>query len=235
MAYLVKGSGMAIAAVSAGDYRAFACAQQVVFRCESDIFETSTTSTGPYRTYRPAGLNKWSVTLNGVMYLRDLSTTKNFALDTITQQIRTDGYNIKITFTDEGGFTNTITGFVYIPFTEITGGAQNPFTKWTVEFQGSGAFELNVTPSPICETVVTYRYDATGGETSFTDAVLIARIPLLGFRSTDEYDIIESGGPPGVQQFLYDSTTGTISWDTGNPANTPVDGVPERFVFTYKS
>ena len=234
MAYLVQGSGMAIAAVKSGDYRAFACVQQIIFRCASDILETSTTSTGPYRTYRPVGLTDWSITLNGVTYLRDQSTTKNFILETVTQQIRTDGYDIKITFTDEGGFANTITGHVFIPYSEIAGGAQNPFSKWTVELQGSGAFELNVTPEPICEIVDTYRYEATGGETSFTDALLIARTPLLGFRSTSEFDIITTGSP-GKQELHYDSSTGTISWDPTNPANPPVDGVPERFTFQYKS
>ena len=220
---------MAIAAIKSADYRAFACVQQVVFRVETGLLETSTTSTGPYRTFRPDGLTKWSITLNGVTYLRDQSTTKNFALETVTQQIRNDGYSIKVTFTDEEGYVNTITGFCYIPYTELTGGASNPFSKWTVELQGSGEFELNVTPEPICEIVDTYYYTAVGSETSFVDATLIARTPLLGFRSTDEFEVIEAG-TPGNQQLHYDSSTGTISWDTNNPAN-----AGERFTFTYKS
>lgn len=229
MAYLVRGSGMVIAAVKSADYRGFACAQNITFRCETELLETSTTSTGPYRTFRPVGFTTWSITLSGVTYLRDQSATKNFALETVTQQIRTDGYSIKITFTDEEGYVNTLTGFVYIPYTEITGGAQNPFSKWTVEFQGSGEFELNVSPEPICEIVETYRYTATGGETSFVDATLISRTALLGFRNTDEFKVI-TAGTPGNQELKYDSTTGTISWTTEYPAE-----VGERFTFTYKS
>lgn len=229
MAYLVQGSGMAIAAIKSADYRAFACVQQVILRVESDMFETSTTTTGPFRTYKYSGLTKWSVTLNGVTYLRDQSTTKNFALETITQQIRNDGYDIKITFTDEEGYVNTITGRVVIPYTEISGGAQNPFSKWTVEMQGEGTLELNVSPEPICETVETYRYTATGGETSFVDATLISRTALLGFRNTDEFKVI-TAGTPGNQELKYDASTGTISWTTGYPAD-----AGERFTFTYKS
>jgi hypothetical protein len=230
MAYLVQGSGMAIAAVKTGDYRAFACVQQVIFRVETGLLETSTTSTGPYRTFKPDGLTKWSITLNGVTYLRDQSTTKNFALDSVTQQIRNDGYDVKITFTDEGGYANTITGFCYIPYTEITGGASNPFSKWTVELQGSGEFELNVTPEPICEIVNTFRYTSTaGGETSITDATLIARTHLLAFRTTDEFKIITTG-TPGNQEILYNSATGGLSWSADNPLN-----IGERITFTYKS
>lgn len=229
MAYLVQGSGMAIAAVKSADYRAFACVQQVILRVESDMYETSTTSTGPFRTYKYSGLTKWSVTLNGVTYLRDQSTTKNFALETITQQIRNDGYEIKITFTDTEGFINTVTGRVVIPYTEITGGAQNPFSKWTVEMLGEGTLEINVSETPICKVVDTYRYTATGGETSFNDATLIARTPVLGFRGTDEFNVI-TAGTPGNQELKYVSGTGTISWDADNPAN-----AGERFTFTYKS
>lgn len=234
MAYLVKGSGMVIAAVKSGDYRAFACAQSITLRVESDVLETSTTSTGPWRTHKPLGLNKWSVTLNGVTYLRDQAVTKNFILETITEQIRTDGYDIKITFTDSEGFANTLNGAVYIPYSEITGGSQNPFSKWTVEFIGNGAFALDVTPTPICEVVEKYYYDAAGGETSFTDATLIARTPLLGFRGQLEFKVITAGSP-GQQQLKYDSSTGTVSWDPTNPALAPVDGVAERFTFVYKS
>lgn len=234
MAYYVRGSGVIIEAVKSGSYRRFACAQSVVVTVDTELIETSTPTTGVWKTFRALGQNSWMVSLQGIVYLRDQSATKNFALETITEQIRQDGYDIKITFTDTDGYVNYISGSVLIPTTELTGGAINPFSKFSVEFQGDGALEINASLTSINEEVFTYYYDAVGGETSFTDASLIGVTPLLGFRGTLEFRVITSGSP-GVQELLHDSSTGTISWDATNPALAPVDGVPERFTFTYKS
>lgn len=228
MADVVRGKNIVLTAIKDSEYRPFACATDLTLTVNTELLETSTATTGPYRTFRPVGLSDWDVELGGVLFLRDLAVTKNYALESIIQQIREDGYDIKITFTDEGGFVKTFSGFVFIPTTVISkNSASNG--RWNIRFQGSGEFELDVSFTPILYDVNTYYYDASGGETNFTDATLIGRIPILGFRSTDEYKVITVGSP-GQQELLYDDTTGDISWTVDIPA---IAG--ERFTFTYKS
>lgn len=228
MAHVVRGKNIVLTAIKDSEYRPFACATDLVLTVNTELLETSTATTGPYRTFRPVGLSDWDIELGGVLFLRDLAVTKNYALESIIQQVREDGYDIKITFTDEGGFVETFSGFVFIPTTVISkNSASNG--RWNIRFKGSGEFELNVSFTPILYDVNTYYYDATGGETDFVDATLIGRIPILGFRSTDEYKIITVGSP-GQQELKYVSASGTISWTPDIPA---IAG--ERFTFTYKS
>jgi predicted secreted protein len=232
MAYYVRGSGVVVEANKGGTYRRWACAQSVIITVETELLETSTPTTGAWKTFRAVGQNSWRVSFQGIVYLRDQSATKNFALETITEQIRQDGYDIKITFTDTDGYVNYLSGSVLIPLTELSGGAINPFAKWSVEFQGTGELEINASLTPINEEVFTYYYDGIGGETSIIDASLIGVTPLLGFKGTDEYRVITSG-TPGQQEILYTSASGQLSWLI--ELNPPADGVPERITFTYKS
>lgn len=232
MASYVRGSGVIIEAVKSATYRRWACAQSIIVTVDTELIETSTPTTGAWKTFRAVGQNSWRVSLQGIVYLRDQAATKNFALETITEQIRQDGYDIKITFTDTEGYVNYISGSVLIPSTELSGGAINPFSKFSVEFQGTGELEINASLTPINEEVFTYYYDGVGGETDITDASLIAVSPLLGFKGTDEYRVITTGSP-GQQEILYNSATGNLSWLIA--LNPPAGGVPERITFTYKS
>jgi predicted secreted protein len=175
MAYAVQGRNVILRAQKLGDYRVFACAQSVRLTVETEILETSTSTTGPFKTFSPVGLSEWGVALSGVLFLRDQSTTKNFALETITEQVRNNGYNITITFTDDEGYVQVFSGFVYVPLTEIFK-ESGSVSKYNVEFKGSGSFTIDVTPpSPNTPPRMRYVYTATGGETFFSSASLIAR------------------------------------------------------------
>lgn len=212
MAYAVQGKNVILKAQKSGDYRVFACAQSLRLTVETGLLETSTTSTGPFKTFSPNGLSEWSVSLGAVLYLRDQSVTKNFALETITEQVRNNGYNITITFTDDEGYVNVFSGFVYVPLTEIfkeTG----TLAKYNVEFKGSGAFTIDVTP-PSAQTVprMRYVYTATGGETYFTDATLIGRTIEWVDRSDSALDIVTTGSAT-ARETLYTSASGRFDFD----------------------
>lgn len=212
MAYVVQGKNVILRALKSGDYRVFACAQSVRLVVETGLVETSTTTTGPFKTFSPIGLSEWSVSLGAVLYLRDLSETKNFALETITEQVRNNGYDITITFTDDGGYVNVFSGFVYVPLTEIfkeTGS----LAKYNVEFKGSGAFEIDVTPpSPVTPGRMRYVYTATGGETFFSDATLIARTIEWVDRSDSALKIVTTGSATS-RETLYTSASGRFDFD----------------------
>jgi len=211
MAYPVQGRNVIIRALKSGDYRVFACAQSVRMTVETGLLETSTAVTGPFRTFAPDGLSTWSVALGGVLFLRDLSTTKNFALETITEQVRNSGYDITITFTDDEGYVQVFSGFVYIPLTEIFK-ESGSLAKYNVEFKGSGSFEIDVTPpSPITPVRMRYVYTATGGETFFSDAALIGR-SIEWVDKTDQALDIVTAGSPTIRQTKYTSASGRFDF-----------------------
>jgi hypothetical protein len=211
MAYAVQGRNVILRALKSGDYRVFACAQSVKLTVTTDLLETSTLTTGPFKTYSPLGLSDWKISLSGVLYLRDLSDTKNFALETITEQVRNSGYDITLTFTDEGGYVNVFSGFVYIPLTEIfkeTGS----LAKYNVDFQGSGAFEIDVTPpSPVTPVRMRYVYTASGGETFFSDATLISRTIEWVDKTDQALDIVTTGSPT-IRQTKYTNSSGRFDF-----------------------
>lgn len=212
MAFAVQGRNVILKALKTGQYRVFACAQSVRLTVETGLLETSTTTTGPFRTFSPDGLSEWSVSLGAVLYLRDQSETKNFALETITEQVRNSGYDITITFTDDEGYVNVLSGFVWIPLTEIfreTGS----LAKYSVEFKGSGSFTLDVVPpSPITPGRMRYVYTAVGAETFFTDAALIGRTIEWVDRSDAAMKVITSGSA-GDHIVLYTSASGRFDFD----------------------
>ncbi len=212
MAYVVQGRNVIIRAVKSGDYRVFACAQSLRLTVETGLLETSTTTTGPFKTFSPVGLSEWSVSLSGVLILRDQSTTKNFALETITEQVRNNGYEITITFTDDEGYVNVFSGFVYVPLTEIFKESTS-VAKWSTEFKGSGAITIDVTPpSPQSTPRMRYVYTATGGELFFTDATLIGRTIEWVDHVDQALKIITAGSPASPKECKYTSASGRFDF-----------------------
>lgn len=211
MAYAVQGKNVILKALKSGDYRVFACAQSLRLTVETGILETSTTTTGPFKTFSPVGLSEWGVSLGAVLFLRDLSETKNFALETLTEQVRNNGYDITITFIDDGGYVNVFSGFVYIPLTEIFKDTGS-LGKYSVEFKGSGAFTLDVVPpSPLTPQRMRYVYTATGGETFFSDATLIGRTIEWVDKTDQALDIVFAGSPT-IRQTKYTSASGRFDF-----------------------
>lgn len=213
MAYTVQGKNVIIKALKLGDYRLFACAQSLRLTVETELKETSTTSTGPFKTFSPVGLSEWNVTLGGVLFLRDQSTTKNFALESITEQVRNNGYDITITFTDDEGYVQVFSGSVFIPLTDIfkeTGS----LAKFNIEFKGSGAFTIDVTPpSPNTPPRMRYVYTATGGETFFSNASLIARTIEWVDHVDQALKIVNSPSTPAdLKEVEYTSASGRFDF-----------------------
>ena len=213
MAYVVKGKNIVFKAEKSGDYRVWACAQSLRLVVETGLLETSTPTTGTYKTFSPVGLTEWSITLGGVLYLRDQAVTKNFALESIVEQVRNDGYNITIIFTDDEGYVETFSGFVYIPLTEIFR-ETSTVGKYTIEFKGSGEFTLSTTvPSSTSTPRMRYVYTATGGESFFSDATLIARTIEWVDHVDQAMVIVNSPSTPAsLKEVEYTSASGRFDF-----------------------
>lgn len=209
MADVVLGKDYLLTVAISNVYYPFACVQEVGLNVSTEMVNTTTADSGIYRTRIPR-LSEWSISLSGVHILRDTTTTKMFALDLITEQVRKTGLDIKLLWTDTGAYTRTIAGHVFISSTDFRGIA-GQIGKFNAEFPGSGTLTINgiVTINP--STVNTYDGYAVGNETVITNAILIARTIHWVDLSDSNLQVI-STGTPNIRQVKYDSSAGSFTF-----------------------
>ncbi len=224
MAYPVQGKNVIFRAVKLGDYRIWACAQSLRLNVTTEQKETSTPTTGRYKTFSSLGMTEWSITLGGVLFLRDQSVVKNYALETIQEDTIDNGYDITITFTDDGGFIHVFTGSVLVPLTEIFK-ESGSLSKFNIEFKGTGSY----TSLPVDDTVVigtlvkSYSYVVSGGKISDSE--------WIGLGASNIIEVCREGteqlsmGLP----YSFNGTTGEITPDAG----TTMDGQRMFVIWTY--
>lgn len=63
-------------------------------------------------------------------------------------------------------------------------------------------------------------YTGVGGEDSFTDALLVGKTAIAIFRDGIEQSKLLLTGTPINKEVLFDATTGTLTFDAGNPLAT---------------
>lgn len=226
MADVIKGSDCVVWLYVTDLYIPIFCADSMQLRIQQEVINKTSNNSGKYRE-KTTRLVEWSVNVNGLTKIQNGSEVAWFYLaqDDVFQEEQ----QIKISFTDDDATVKNITGKVIIPQLQITA-SPDDFANASVNFEGSGAYTIDSTEDvTIGDNMGVVRYTATGGESSFTDVLLDGVTVLLGFRETDEYNIITSG-TPGNQQLKFDSATKTISWDSTNPAN-----AGERFTILFKS
>jgi hypothetical protein len=119
-----------------GDYYPFACSQSMELAEETDIIPTTTVGTGKRRTFT-TGFTSATLSLGGVMFLRDLASTKWVILEFFNDALITSGLDIKIEWEDQQGVIQDLTGSVLIRRKQISG-TVGQLTKWNIDFQFSG-------------------------------------------------------------------------------------------------
>lgn len=209
----VQGKNAVIYAKAAlGDeYRPFGCVQEVRLPIDTEMLETTTVDSGYWRTYQPR-INGWKISFGGVLLLRDLATSRYFALDLITEQVRLSGLFFKIIFTDDDGYSRNWTGFGFIPLAEIfkTSGS---LSKWSGEVLGSGPFVLDDPAADPVQIDPTELYlTTTPGAFAVVNAALIGRNILHVEREGIGYT--EVAGTPVNREFKFTSASGTITFDS---------------------
>lgn len=209
MADVLQGKDCVLMAYKDGGYYPFVCAQTVDFNLSTELLPSTSINSGTYRTFQPR-LSEWGISLSGVTRLRDTSASAVFVLDTIADQVRQSGMDIRLLLTDEGGYVRRLEGHVYIPQSNITG-TVGQVSKFGTEFKGSGPLVLDqfITIQP--GSVNTYSAYATGGETYIQDALFLGAVVHWVEISDTVADVILSGTPTG-RQVKHDVSTGRIDF-----------------------
>lgn len=215
MAAPVQGKDVVLLAYNQDGYYPFACAQELTLTVDTEQLPATSVNSGTYRRKKP-GLSDWKVSLSGLTYLRDQNAVKYFVLDTLLQQIRLEGLQVQFVFTDGDGYSRTLSGHVTISSTQV-GKTTGQLSKYSLEFEGDGAFDMDLpTPPSTSFDVKRYDYTATGAEMFFSDPVLIGRRIIGFFRESTPIVGVITSGTPGVKQVLYKSSSGRFEFPLGN-------------------
>ncbi len=211
---LVIGDNVFVLTYDNGGWRLYACAKSCTLSVSTSMVETSTTGSGDYATYEP---QKHGITgtLDGVV---DAHADNMLTLADLRQrQLSKQRLLMRFTRTDTDG--NVYTDECYFFITNTTdNGPFGEMATFTVELQGTGALTQIFTPTSYLLSAVK-RYPAvddttaaSGGETSFTIALLIGKDVLAVHKDGIGNCAIITTGSPVDKQVLYESTTGTFTW-----------------------
>jgi hypothetical protein len=226
MADIVLGKQYYLAAYipALSGYYPFACLQEVSLSVSTELIPTTTVDSGIYRTFEPR-LSEWKISASGVLVLRDLIDSYNFPLESILYQIRRDGYDIRLLWTDTSGYVRQIEGHVFIPESTFTGTA-GQIGKWSIEMQGSGALTIDgaVTINP--GNVQRIEQEAAGGSNFIQNALWVGRSIKWIDREDSSCKIITAGTPTG-REVLYDSSTGKFTFSSTLNAGELITGLYE--------
>jgi hypothetical protein len=196
-----------------GQWRNYACGLSISMDVSTDFIETSTRGNGKSKTFIPT-TDEWTATLEGVMTLQQsgLLSLPDFR-DIQDAQIP---LLLRSQHTDDVGNVYTEEGTAYISRTTDTGASEGAAT-FTIELRGTGArTRIYTTTATSSLPVMRLEYTAAGGEDSFTDALLVGKMAIAIFRDGIEQSKLLLTGTPINKEVLFNSVTGTLTFDAGN-------------------
>jgi hypothetical protein len=218
MAYPVQGKNgiMEIYRSDIASYVPFMCAKGIEIVENTPEIETTTQDSGSNRTYISSALNDYTMTLTGIVFIRDLSAAKYFVFDTLLDAIRHTRVLYRLIFTDDEGEVKTLSGETLITQTLINSTA-GQLANFSNTFRGSGALSIDPITSPTTGANMRFFYKAVGGETFVQDASLVARtIQHVDWDLDGALEVI-TVGTPSSRQVKYTSATGRFDFDPLNP------------------
>jgi hypothetical protein len=153
------------------------------------------------------------VNLTGVTHIRDdQSDLKVTAFDITDEQVRKNGQDLYLVFTNVNGNTESFQGHGN-PASTTIGGTAGQLSKFSISYQGTGGFSRNTTiPTSNATDVKRYEYTASGGETSFTYADLINRTILEVQREATPTLALIYAGTPTDKQAKITLATGKVEF-----------------------
>lgn len=219
---VVRGQNMIASIKVSGTFYPVFCAKSCSFEMTNEIINKTSVNDGLF-TKRRVRRTEWSGSASGVLVTNnDGDRFSPFYL--LQDSVRRSSRTWQFEFTNLDGDVKTIEGDALIQNLPISGDVQS-FVQCTVNIIGTGAFAIDVSSSSIVsdENVDSDYWTTTPGANSISglsvDGKSLQGKTILAIsREGTVYDPITSGSPTN-RIALFNSATGTITFDSNIPFN----------------
>ena len=219
---VVRGQNMIASIKVSGTFYPVFCAKSCSFEMTNEIINKTSVNDGLF-TKRRVRRTEWSGSASGVLVTNnDGDRFSPFYL--LQDSVRRSSRTWQFEFTNLDGDVKTIEGDALIQNLPISGDVQS-FVQCTVNIIGTGAFSIDVSSSSIVsdENVDSDYWSTTAGANSVSglsvDGKSLQGKTILAIsREGTIYDPITSGSPTN-RIALFNSATGTITFDSNIPFN----------------
>ena len=219
---VVRGQNMIASIKVSGTFYPVFCAKSCSFEMTNEIINKTSVNDGLF-TKRRVRRTEWSGSASGVLVTNnDGDRFSPFYL--LQDSVRRSSRTWQFEFTNLDGDVKTIEGDALIQNLPISGDVQS-FVQCTVNIIGTGAFAIDVSSSSIVsdENVDSDYWTTTAGANSISglsvDGKSLQGKTILAIsREGTVYDPITSGSPTN-RIALFNSATGTITFDSNIPFN----------------
>lgn len=219
---VVRGQNMIASIKVSGTFYPVFCAKSCSFEMTNEIINKTSVNDGLF-TKRRVRRTEWSGSASGVLVTNnDGDRFSPFYL--LQDSVRRSSRTWQFEFTNLDGDVKTIEGEALIQNLPISGDVQS-FVQCTVNIIGTGAFSIDVSSSSIVsdENVDSDYWSTTAGANSVSglsvDGKSLQGKTILAIaREGTVYDPITSGSPTN-RIALFNSATGTITFDSNIPFN----------------
>ena len=219
---VVRGQNMIASIKVSGTFYPVFCAKSCSFEMTNEIINKTSVNDGLF-TKRRVRRTEWSGSASGVLVTNnDGDRFSPFYL--LQDSVRRSSRTWQFEFTNLDGDIKTIEGDALIQNLPISGDVQS-FVQCTVNIIGTGAFTIDVSPSSIVsdENVDSDYWSTTPGAYSISglsaDGKSLQGKTILAIaREGTVYDPITTGSPTN-RIALFNSATGTITFDSNIPFN----------------
>jgi hypothetical protein len=219
---VVRGQNMIASIKVSGTFYPVFCAKSCSFEMTNEIINKTSVNDGLF-TKRRVRRTEWSGSASGVLVTNnDGDRFSPFYL--LQDSVRRSSRTWQFEFTNLDGDIKTIEGDALIQNLPISGDVQS-FVQCTVNIIGTGAFSIDVSSSSIVsdENVDSDYWTTTAGANSISglsvDGKSLQGKTILAIaREGTVYDPITSGSPTN-RIALFNSATGTITFDSNIPFN----------------
>lgn len=206
---VVRGENCLLESYHSGTWKPYACARSCSLSTVTELIETSVAGSGKFKHLLPT-VNSFTGSIEGITHLDKpnsitLYQLRQFQLGHVLQRLRFTRQS------DSGDFYIDTVDF-YITNVTDTFSFDNVNT-FTVDLQGTGVLDQTIIdPPPIITAVIRHEFTAVGGETGFTNALLINKDILEVNKDGLGNSKIITSGSPASKEVKYTAASGTFLW-----------------------
>lgn len=206
------------------------CQVEARFSIKQEVVLKTGVNSGLFRE-KTTRLSEAFATVTGISPIDNGDVISVFYM---TQEaIRTQAQDIRLVYTDEDGEQKQISGSALIVNIEI-GSPQKDFTTATIDFEFSGAIDIEEVTAPPEGTIQIYGdyWTTTAGQNYLDGAQAseelgyflnpVGMTVLEVIRDGIQYDFIGYSGSPGNRQCMYNQTTDRLIFQNDFVANETV-------------